>query len=181
MEDIKNESLNPDTEIKENVAAGVLGAFLFSLAGGIIYFVLYLIGITASISGFIGVICAIKGYSIFAKRESKKGIVIAVLMSLLVIVIAWYFCLSFDIYQAAKEWYEAGEMEFLPTFSECLASAYLFLGDSDVSTYYVSNLVLGIVFCIIGGGGYVYDKLKKMKKASVNTEPTEPTENEENE
>lgn len=89
MENFGNETYapTPDTEqVKENVAAGIAGAFLFSLAGGIVYFILYLIGITASISGFIGVICAIKGYSIFAKRESKRGVLIAVVASLLVIV-----------------------------------------------------------------------------------------------
>lgn len=89
MENFNNETYTPtpDTDqVKENVAAGIAGAFLFSLAGGIIYFILYLIGITASISGLVGVICAIKGYSIFAKRESKRGVLIAVVASLLVIV-----------------------------------------------------------------------------------------------
>ena len=58
-------------EIKENVLAGIVGAFLFSLVGGILWFVLYQIGYIASASGLVGVICAVKGYTIFAKTKNK--------------------------------------------------------------------------------------------------------------
>lgn len=166
MKDLNNEAYTPtpDTDkVKENVAAGIAGAFLFSLAGGIVYFVLYLIGITASISGFVGVICAIKGYSIFAKHESKRGVLIAVVASLLVIVLAWYFCLSFDVYTAYQEWYAAGEVEYTLTFSEAIACAHLFLEEPEIATSYFGNLALGLIFCALGGGGYVYTKLKEMK------------------
>lgn len=166
MKGLNNEAYTPtpDTDqVKENVAAGIAGAFLFSLAGGIVYFALYLIGITASISGFVGVICAIKGYSIFAKRESKRGVLIAVVASLLVIVLAWYFCLSFDVYTAYQEWYAAGEVEYALTFSESIACAHLFLEEPEIATSYFGNLALGLIFCALGGGGYVYTKLKKMK------------------
>lgn len=180
MEEFKNENyISPENnEVKENVAAGVLGAFLFALAGGIVYFLLYLVGITASISGFVGVICAIKGYSIFAKGESKKGIAIAVIASLLVIVLAWYLCLSFDVYTAFQDWYEAGEIEYTLTFSESVMSAYLFLEDPEISVAYLGNLALGLFFCVLGGGGYVYDKIKKMKNPPE--APTTPN-NQENE
>ena len=63
---------------KENVLFGIVGAFLFALVGGILYYVLYQIGFLASISGLVCVICAIKGYSFFAKRESIRGIVISI-------------------------------------------------------------------------------------------------------
>ena len=38
------------------ILPGIIGAFLFSLVGGILWFVLYQIGYVASISGLIGVI-----------------------------------------------------------------------------------------------------------------------------
>ena len=81
---------NENTDVRENVVAGIVGAFLFSLAGGILWFVIYLFGFIAGISGLVGAVCAIKGYSIFAKKESMKGIIISVIISLLVIVAAWY-------------------------------------------------------------------------------------------
>ena len=45
------------TETKENVLAGAVGAFLFSLVGGILWFLLYQIGFLAAVSGLIGVVC----------------------------------------------------------------------------------------------------------------------------
>ena len=45
----------------ENVIAGIVGAFLFSLVGGALWFVLGMIGIIASISGLVGAVCAMKG------------------------------------------------------------------------------------------------------------------------
>ena len=60
---------------KERILAGTLGALLFALAGGVLWYVLYQFGFLAGISGLVGVVCAIKGYSIFAKKESIKGLV----------------------------------------------------------------------------------------------------------
>ena len=69
--------LDQESEVKENVLAGIVGAFLFSLAGAAVYVLLNMIGYIASISGLVGAVCAVKGYSVFSKKESKKGIVIA--------------------------------------------------------------------------------------------------------
>ena len=77
------------------VPLGVLGAFLFALVGGVVYYVLWSLNIIAALSGIICVICAIKGYAVFGKRESTKGIIISTVIAFLVIVIAWYFCLSY--------------------------------------------------------------------------------------
>ena len=46
--------------VPENRLAGTVGALLFSLAGGVVYFLLYQVGYIAAISGLIGVICAFK-------------------------------------------------------------------------------------------------------------------------
>ena len=74
-----NYSYNLENDIEkkktsENVIAGIVGAFLFSLAGGALWFVLYLLGFIAGLSGLVGAVCAIKGYSIFAKKESINPI-----------------------------------------------------------------------------------------------------------
>ena len=119
----QNLNLGRQPDVKENVLLGVLGAFLFALAGGALWFVLYLVGFIAALSGLVGVICAIKGYSLFAKKESVKGIVIAVVMTLLVIVIAWYFCLSYDAYIAHQQWFEEGEIDYTITFLDALLGA----------------------------------------------------------
>jgi hypothetical protein len=46
----------------------------------------------ASVSGLIGVVLAIKGYKLFAKKESIKGIIISSVIAFLVLVLAWYLC-----------------------------------------------------------------------------------------
>ena len=116
---------NEQEVLKENVIAGIVGAFLFSLAGGVLWFVIYMIGFIAGISGLVGAICAIKGYSIFAKKESIKGIIISVIMALLVIVLAWYFCIAYDVFIAHKEWFEAGEIDYTLTFFESVRAVSL--------------------------------------------------------
>ena len=68
---------NNTVEMKENILAGAVGAFLFSLVGGILWFVLYQIGYLAAISGLVGVICAVKGYTFFAKTKKKARLVLS--------------------------------------------------------------------------------------------------------
>ena len=163
----QNLNLGSQPDVKENVLLGVLGAFLFALAGGALWFVLYLVGFIAALSGLVGVICAIKGYSLFAKKESVKGIVIAVVMTLLVIVIAWYFCLSYDAYIAHQQWFEEGEIDYTITFLDALLGSHVYLSDPDIGPGYWGDLALGLLFCVIGGGSYVVNKIKNAKAAAA--------------
>ena len=57
---------------KENVFAGIVGALLFSFVGGALWVILYQFGYLAGISGLVGVVCAIKGYKIFAKKDMRR-------------------------------------------------------------------------------------------------------------
>lgn len=153
-----------EVEPKENVLAGIVGAFLFSLAGAAVYFVLHLIGYIASISGLVGAVCAVKGYAVFSKKESKKGIIIASLISLLVMVIAWYFCLAYDVYDAYKSGFQTGEIDFYFTFTESLRVAPVFLEEPEISRAYFGDLALGLLFCVLGCGSYVVNKLKNKNR-----------------
>ena len=51
----------PTTQLPpdENKGAGTVGAFLFALAGGLAFYLLYQVGKLAAISGIIGVSCAL--------------------------------------------------------------------------------------------------------------------------
>ncbi len=164
---------NENTNLSENVIAGVVGAFLFSLAGGALWFVLYLLGFIAGISGLIGAVCAIKGYSVFAKKESVKGIIISVVIALLVVVAAWYLCIGYDIYTVYQEWYELGEVDFTLDYFESVRAIPLFFEDPEISGAYIKDLLFGIVFCVVGGGSYVVNKIKAVKAGgSVNKDNT---------
>lgn len=153
-----------NTYKNENVALGILGAFLFSLVGGVVWFVLYLIGYVAGISGLLGAICAIKGYSLFAKKESVKGIVISIVIALLVIVLAWYLCLAYDVWMAHEEWYEQGEIDYTITYLDAVIGSGVYLEDPEIGPGYFGDLGFGLLFCILGGGSYVVRKIKAIKE-----------------
>ena len=155
------------SENKENVLAGIVGAFLFSLAGAVVYFLLNLIGYIASISGLVGAVCAVKGYAIFSKKESKKGIIFSAIISLLVMVLAWYLCLAYDIYDAYKMAFEAGEIDFSLTFLESVRLAPAFLEDPEISGTCFRNLGLGLFFCLLGCASFVINKLKNANQKKV--------------
>ena len=158
--------VSPTPEIpaaKENVLAGIVGAFLFSLAGGALWYVLYQIGIIAAISAIVGVIAAIKGYEIFSKGSSLKGIIISVIIAFIVLVAAWYLCLSTDVYNAYKIWYEEGSVDFTLTFFESVKCAYLFLEDPEILAPYIKDLILGLLFGVVGCVGSVKSALAKEK------------------
>lgn len=168
--------------VRENVVAGIVGAFIFSLAGGVVWFVLYLLGFVAGISGLIGAVCAVKGYTIFAKKESVKGVVIAVVMALLVMVLAWYFCLAYDICEVHKYWYENGEIDYTITFAEAMQISPLYLADAEIGPLYLKDLGIGLLFCVIGGGSFVVNKIKSVRAtqnapATVEGSETDTTDN----
>ena len=156
-------------ETKENVLAGAVGAFLFSLAGGILWFVLYQIGYLAAVSGLVGVICAVKGYTFFAKtkNESVKCLVISSIIAVLVLVAAWYLCVAYDIYLAYQAWFEAGEVDFTYTFFESVQVAPYFFEDSEFLAAYLGDLVKGLLFAVLGIISYLASREKKKKQQAA--------------
>ena len=61
-------------EKKENISLGIIGALLFSLAGGLVFFLLDQLGYIASISGFVAIWAAFFGYGLFSgNKNSIKG------------------------------------------------------------------------------------------------------------
>ena len=90
-------------DVYENKIAGLCGALLFALGGGIIYFLLYQLGYISSISGLVGAVLAMKGYALFSKKESMFGVITSAVLALLVLVAAWYLCLAKDVYEAFQE------------------------------------------------------------------------------
>ena len=157
------------TETKENVLAGAVGAFLFSLVGGILWFVIYQFGYLTAISGLIGVICAVKGYTFFAKikTESNKCLVISTVISIAVLVIAWYLCVAYDIYLVYQEWYAAGEVDFTYTFFESVQVVPYFFQESEVLIACLKDLGMGLLFAVLGIVSYLASREKKKKQQAA--------------
>ena len=157
------------TETKENILAGSVGAFLFSLAGGILWFVLYQIGFLAAISGLVGVVCAVKGYTIFAKtkKESKVCLILSSVIAVAVLAIAWYLCIAYDIYLVYQEMFATGEVQFTYTFFESVQVVPMFLQIQEVLVAYLKDLGMGLIFAILGIVSYLASREKKMKQQAA--------------
>lgn len=155
----------------ERVAAGIAGAFLFSLIGGLAWFLLYQVGIISSICGFLGVILAIKGYKLFAKKESIKGVIISSVIALLVLVAAWYICISKDVYDAYMTWYKEGEIDYALTFFESMAVVPEFMKIGEVASGWFKDLGLGMLFALLGSGYTIFICIKRVK-ATGSTAPS---------
>ena len=152
-----------DVSYRENVIAGIVGAFLFSLVGGLAWFLFYLAGIIAALSGLIGVVLAIKGYKLFAKKESIKGIIIASVIAFAVLVLAWYLCMGKDIYDAYQAWYNEGEINFTLSFSESIKAIPAFLKEPEVGPTYIKDLLFGLGFALVGSIGTIITSVKSVK------------------
>lgn len=88
-----------------NVVAGIVGAFLFSLIGAALYFVIYQVGVIAGICGLAIFVLANFGYTLFAKsnKNSMVGLVVSVVMMIVMIFVAEYTCLCYEVYDAFKD------------------------------------------------------------------------------
>ncbi len=151
---------NVNQSVEENVLFGVIGAFLFSLVGGVLYVLLSRIGYIASLSGLIGVVCAIKGYSFFSKKDTKRGVVISVIIAAVVLIIAWYIGFCIDMVDAYRVWFEAGEVVYAPNFFEYLPFGFI---DLQVNPLYFVDLLLSLGLGAVGCWSYVAKTLKKQK------------------
>ena len=76
-----------EREKRENIVAGVVGAFLGSLIGVACVVIIGQLGYVASISGLIMAVCALKGYELLGGSLTKKGALISSLLILVMPVI----------------------------------------------------------------------------------------------
>lgn len=145
----------PQNEEKpENILAGVVGAFLFSLIGGVLYFIIYQLGYIAGICGLVMFVLANFGYGLFSGRKnSKKGIIASAIMTLIVIVLSEMFCLSFEIFTVFKDSYQI-------TIFDAMRSLPEFLKESEIKADVIKDLIFALVF----GGLAAFSSARNMLK-----------------
>ena len=160
-----------DTQHKEHVFAGIIGAFLFSLAGGALWYLLYQVGFLAGISGIVGVFAAVRGYSFFAKGQSVKGVVIAIIIAVLVLIIAWYLCMANDVYKLHQEWYTNGEIDYKLSFFDSVSFSYTYFADKDIALAYLKDLGIGLALCAWAS----FSSIKNLIKTAKQPVPQEET------
>ena len=149
---------------RERVGRGILGAALFSLAGALTYYIFWTVGIIAALSGLIGVIGAIKGYEIFARQSTKRGIAIAVAVAAGTLILTWYLCVCLGIRDTYEALYEAGEVEGVPPMSWCLANGLSFLPINPAALW---DLIVSLALGALGCWGYVARSLRVQEEAAA--------------
>lgn len=146
---------------RENILLGALGAFLFALAGGFAYYLFYMFGIIAALSGLIGVICAIKGYEIFSRSRSNRGIAVSVAAAAVVLILAWYICFGMDVHALYADMYEIGEIDAVPPVGWCVLNAYRFLPVHPAALW---DLMVSLALAAVGCGGYVFRTVRQQEE-----------------
>jgi len=143
-----------------NILAGVVGAFLFSLIGGALYFLIYQIGFVAGICGLVIFVLANFGYGLFAKTKnntSMVGLITAILMTVVMIFLAEIFCISFEIFQEFKD--------FDITIFDAIKATPDFLAEPEISEAVLSDLAFAYIFGFVASISSIVNIVKARKKS----------------
>jgi hypothetical protein len=141
---------------QENVVAGFVGAFLFSFAGVVLWFVIYQLGYIAAIAGIVTVICAIKGYEVFGKALSPKGLIVSIVVSVAMIFIAEYISIGYKIYVVFKPKVDI-------TIFDALRAVQEYLKEEDFRAIFLKDLAMGYAFTLFASIRTIINVLKKAK------------------
>lgn len=147
----------PAEPVKEKVLAGLLGALLFSLGGGVLHFLFYQASIISALSGFATVWLALLGYRMFSgnkKSCSWTCIIASVVLMLGVIFLAERVCLGFELYQL--EGYDG-------SFVDAVRDVALLLEVPEVRGSYISDLAFAYIFGIAASAGTLINAIRARK------------------
>ena len=145
----------------ENILLGVLGALIFSVAGGLAHFGLMQLGYIAAISALAGMAASYFGYGLCSGRKNTiHGAILAVVFTMLMIVAAEYFALAKEIFDVFKEEYEI-------TFRDALAATPAFLEEPDVRSGVLKDLGIALLFSVMEAFFFIRDASRKAKAAAA--------------
>lgn len=121
---------------KENILLGLVGAIGGVLLGTVLWVVIGLVGFIAGIAGYAMVFCGMKGYEMLAKKLSRKGIVMCIILSCLMILGAEYISLGITIYKELKDMYYI-------SLIDSLALVPAFLDEAEIMGDVIKDLIFG--------------------------------------
>lgn len=149
----EKEGLEQQDQYKEeNVAAGIIGAFLGSVLGFICIVLCGKLGYITAISGIVMGICTIKGYELLSGKVTKKGIVFSVM---LILIMAYCGDRLGWAMEVSKVW-DIGVMEAFKILPELVKEGYI------DSMAYLRNLVMLFIFTF--GGAIPMMRMKVMER-----------------
>ncbi len=142
-----------------NIVTGAIGAVLFGLLGGVVYFLIYQLGIIAGICGLLIFIAAYFGYGLFAKNNKKDsiaGLICAIITTIAVIYFAEYFSVSFEVFKA----YKADGI----TLSQVFDAMPEILAEPEVSEAFAGDLAFAYIFGAVASASRIIAIVKGRKQ-----------------
>lgn len=156
------ETMNPQGKKAKssgsNVLAGLVGAFLGSLVGVVLWLVVYKLGYIAGISGAVMVICAMMGYNKFGKKLDLKGIIICVVLCIGMIYISERLSVSMELYQ------EFSDYGYDVSFFDCYKSMYDVLDAADTMSSFWGELAVGYLLFVVASVSYIINSIRTRAK-----------------
>lgn len=153
------QSYDEENSGSENILAGIVGAFLFSIIGGLLYFVIYQAGIIAGICGLVIFVLANFGYGLFAKTKNKAsmvGLIASIVAMVVMIYAAEYFCISFEIFQVYKD-------QGITIF-DAIRVTPEFLAEPEIGEAVAEDLVYAYIFGFVATISNIVNLVKERKK-----------------
>ena len=150
----------PVEEKSENVAAGIAGAILFGLIGAGLYFAVYQLGYIAGICGFLIFFLANFGYGLFCGKKDSVSIariVTTIVVTLIMIFLAEYVCVAFELYRAFKE--EGDPVPFIDIL-RALPNAF---ADKEFTLEFFKELGIAALMAVIAIAANVAKMIKDRK------------------
>ncbi len=148
----------PAAPVRENIVAGAVGAFLFSLIGVALYVLIYQANIISGICGLVIFVLASFGYGVFARtknRSSVPNIVVSVIVMAAMIFISEYICISLEIY---KVYSDIGI-----TFFDAVSSVPEFLSIPEIRSDFLKELAWAYLFGFAVSASYIVRLVRERK------------------
>ena len=148
----------PAAPVRENIVAGAVGAFLFSLIGVALYVLIYQANIISGICGLVIFVLASFGYGVFARtknRSSVPNIVVSVIVMAAMIFISEYICISLEIY---KVYSDIGI-----TFFDAVRSVPEFLSIPEIRSDFLKELAWAYLFGFAVSASYIVRLVRERK------------------
>lgn len=137
---------------KSNPVLGIIGAIIGALLGSIFWVILGQVGYIAGIAGIAILLGAMKGYTLLGKSLDKKGVIITLLISFVMVYVAnditWRIAVQRVISESGRH-----------------LSYVQVMRNSDAWGRYYGDLAIGYFLFIIAGFSYV---IQAFKNASGN-------------
>lgn len=152
-----NQRIQRVEEKKENIIAGIVGAFLGTLIGLLCIVVVDQLGYMASISGVVMGVCAIKGYQLLGGKMSLKGIVISTVFMICVVYISQQLSWAID----------AADVLNIDVFSAFRLIPEMIRQGAIDGGIYMKDLFMLYAFTALGAVPTIWNTIKTVTNRSI--------------